>query len=79
MSNASVERNGFCLGCGKDVGTVFVPYHDYYAPPDTAVPSWCREAACRTARDTFRALTDRILSEARAEKEAERAKRFGWH
>ena len=72
-----MKRNGFCLGCGKDVGPVEVPSDGYHTVP-REVPSWCREECCQTAGENFRKTTeaiDRFVAQRKAE---ERAARFGW-
>lgn len=59
----SVERKGFCLGCGEDVGTVSVPTSPYRRPPQGAVPSWCEKDACMKARENFHKICEQINNE----------------
>ena len=56
-----VQREAFCLGCGK-TGTTQVPSNPYRAPVEGAHPGWCFSEACQEARITFRKVTDRILN-----------------
>lgn len=59
-----VERPAFCLGCGRDCGTVEVVPRDPYVPvPQTAHPSWCDRESCREARERFHAAARRVLDE----------------
>lgn len=59
--NYTTERQGFCLGCGKLFERITVNHDGYHTPPQVAHPTWCRDDACRVAREKFRKVTAAIL------------------
>lgn len=58
---SEIERQGFCLGCGQDVGPVLAVYNHYGPLPPPEVPSWCLKPGCVRARTKFDETADRIL------------------
>lgn len=56
----TTTRPAFCLGCGKDCGTVEVSAEGIQPTP-AELPAWCREQPCRIARDSLRETLDEIL------------------
>lgn len=62
----TATRQGFCLGCGRDVGPITVTPPSYGAAiPSCAHPSWCRRPGCQKNRRGFRRLADSIIGGSR--------------
>ena len=58
------QRDGFCLGCGKE-GKVTIPTRHGQPLPgatgDGPFPGWCRDPKCVENKQHFNQVADKIL------------------
>lgn len=57
----TIEREGFCLNCGRTGLRVMVTWTNYEAPPPLEVPAHCDAPRCLQAKAAFDERTRQIL------------------